>query len=61
MKMITTGNQLAAARALAGIDQVTLAQAALVSATTVRNLEACGAETLSGRAGTVSYPDRVFV
>ena len=53
MKMLYTGNQLAAARALAGIDQVTLAKAAEVSATTIRNLESNGPRPLSGRADTV--------
>jgi transcriptional regulator with XRE-family HTH domain len=51
--MLTTGNQLAAARALAGIDQVTIANAAKVSVTTIRNLESNGAGKLSGRADTV--------
>lgn len=51
--MLTTGNQLAAARALVGIDQVMLAKAANVPATTIRNLEASGADSLSGGADTV--------
>lgn len=51
--MLCTGNQLAAARALAGVDQVTLAKAAEVSATTIRNLESNGPYPLSGRADTV--------
>jgi transcriptional regulator with XRE-family HTH domain len=51
--MLYTGNQLAAARALVGIDQVTLAKAAKISVTTIRNLESNGQGPLSGRADTV--------
>lgn len=51
--MLVTGNQLAAGRALAAVDQVTLAKAAKVSATTIRKLEANRHEALSGRAETV--------
>jgi hypothetical protein len=51
--MLVTGNQLAAARALAGIDQLTLAKAANVPATTIGEMEACGSARLSTRADTV--------
>ncbi len=50
--MLTTGNQLSAARALIGIDQIELAKAANVSVNTVRSLEACGANQLKGRLQT---------
>ena len=40
--MLTTGNQLKAARALAGVEQIALAQAAGVSVGTIRNMEAQG-------------------
>ena len=44
--MLTTGNQLKAARALGGVEQIALAEAAGVSVGTIRNMEAQGAATL---------------
>ena len=47
--MLVTGNQLKAARALAGIEQTALANAAGVHVNTIRNMEAIGeAEINSG-------------
>lgn len=44
--MLTTGNQLKAARALAGVEQIALAQASAVSVGTIRNMEAQGPAVL---------------
>jgi transcriptional regulator with XRE-family HTH domain len=44
--MLVTGNQLKAARALAGIEQIELAELAKVSIGTVRNMEAQGAQPI---------------
>ncbi|WP_245257462.1 hypothetical protein [Methylocapsa acidiphila] len=51
--MLVTGNQLAAARALAGVGLATLAKAANVSEMTIRDMEACGPARLSGSADDV--------
>ena len=51
--MLTTGNQLKAARALADMDQSTLAKAAKLSTNTISAMEGRGAETLSSSLGTV--------
>jgi transcriptional regulator with XRE-family HTH domain len=51
--MLTTGYQLAAARALIGIDQTTLAELANVSANTIRNMEASKNGPISGRPQSV--------
>ena len=45
--MLTTGNQLRAARALADMDQGTLAKRAGVNINTISAMEKRGAETLS--------------
>ena len=45
--MLTTGNQLRAARALAGMEQSQLAEQSGVSVGTVRNMEQRGELTLS--------------
>lgn len=45
--MLTTGNQLKAARALAGIDQTRLAEMAGVNVNTIGAMEKRGAETLT--------------
>ncbi|MGI3903054.1 MAG: helix-turn-helix domain-containing protein [Janthinobacterium lividum] len=44
--MLTTGNQLKAARALGGVEQIALAEAAGISVGTIRNMEAQGPATL---------------
>ena len=45
--MLTTGNQLRAARALAGMDQGTLAERAGLNINTISAMEKRGAETLT--------------
>ncbi len=45
--MLTTGNQLRAARALVGMDQGTLAQRAGVNINTISSMEKRGAEVLT--------------
>ena len=51
--MAISGNQLKAARALAGFDQKELADAADVGINTIRNLEASGAQPVRGRTDTL--------
>jgi transcriptional regulator with XRE-family HTH domain len=51
--MLSTGNQLKAARALAGLDQATLAKAAGISPNTISAMESKGAETLTSGLDTI--------
>jgi transcriptional regulator with XRE-family HTH domain len=51
--MLISGNQLRAARALVGIDQKGLAEAANVSINTIRNMEARGSERVKVRTETL--------
>ena len=51
--MLTTGNQLRAARALINMDQSELAKRAKVDVNTIRNMERSGAEPIAGRAVNV--------
>ena len=51
--MLTTGHQLAAARAIIGMDQVELAGLCGLSANTIRNMEAAKAGPIAGRAQNV--------
>lgn len=51
--MLTTGNQLRAARALVDIGQVELADAAKVNVNTIRAMEGRKAQTLSSGLDTV--------
>lgn len=51
--MLTTGNQLKAARALAGMDQGQLAAAAGVNINTISSMEKRGAETLTSGLNTI--------
>lgn len=51
--MNVTGNQIKAARALAGIEQSDLASAAKVSINTVRNMEAAGKDVVRVRLDTL--------
>ncbi|MFC7700935.1 MULTISPECIES: helix-turn-helix domain-containing protein [Bradyrhizobium] len=51
--MLTTGNQLRAARALAGMDQASLAAAANISPNTVSAMEKRGAEMLTSGLDTI--------
>src|SRR5438445_12920380 len=50
---LTTGNQLKAARALAGVDQQQVADSAGVNVNTIRNMEARGAAPITSGAVTV--------
>jgi hypothetical protein len=59
-KMLTTGNQLKAARALVGMDQETAAKGADLNVNTVRNMEAAGAGPIAGRAQNVQAVQRVL-
>ncbi|WP_290689913.1 MULTISPECIES: helix-turn-helix domain-containing protein [unclassified Haematobacter] len=49
-----TGNQLKAARALAGLEQADVASSARVSINTVRNMEAAGKEMVRARLDTLT-------
>jgi transcriptional regulator with XRE-family HTH domain len=51
--MLATGNQLKAARALAGVDQQQVADSAGLNVNTIRNMEARGAEPITSSAVTV--------
>lgn len=51
--MLTTGNQLKAARALAGMDQRTLAERAQISINTVVAMEKKGADGLTSGLPTI--------
>ena len=50
---LTTGNQLKAARALAGVDQQQVADSAGVNVNTIRNMEARGTKPITSSAVTV--------
>ena len=52
-QMAISGNQLKAARALAGLDQKALAERAGVGINTIRNFEAAGANSVRGRLDTL--------
>jgi transcriptional regulator with XRE-family HTH domain len=58
--VLATGNQLKAARALAGVDQQQLADCAGVNVNTIRNMEARGAELISSSAVTVHTVQRAL-
>lgn len=58
--MLTTGNQLKAARALAGMDQRTLAERAQISINTVVAMEKRGAEGLTSGLPTIQAVMRVL-
>ena len=51
--MLTTGHQLKAARALAGMDQRTVAERARLSVNTIVSMEKRGPETLTSSLGTI--------
>lgn len=51
--MLTTGNQLKAARALAGLSQTDLASAAGINVTTVSAMEKRGADGLTSGLDTI--------
>jgi transcriptional regulator with XRE-family HTH domain len=58
--MLTTGNQLKAARALIGIEQKEVADLAGVNVNTIRSMEAAGAGPIAGRAQNVQAVQRVL-
>jgi transcriptional regulator with XRE-family HTH domain len=58
--MLTTGNQLKAARALIGIEQKDVAVLAGVNVNTIRSMEAAGAGPIAGRAQNVQSVQRVL-
>ena len=55
-----TGNQLKAARALAGIDQAKLAELAGLSVNTIRNMEASGASVMRIRVDTLNKAKNII-
>ncbi|AZO57890.1 MULTISPECIES: helix-turn-helix transcriptional regulator [unclassified Mesorhizobium] len=58
--MLTTGNQLKAARALIEIEQKEVADLAGVNVNTIRSMEAAGAGPIAGRAQNVQAVQRVL-
>jgi len=58
--MLTTGNQLRAARALVDMDQSVLAQRAGVHINTIRQMEKRGAEVLTSGLDTIQTVMRVL-
>lgn len=58
--MLTTGNQLKAARALAGLEQKEVAERAGVNVNTIRNMESAGSGQIAGRAQSVQTVQRVL-
>lgn len=58
--MLTTGNQLKAARALVGAEQTEVAQAAGVHVNTIRSMEAAGMAAIAGRAQNVQAVQRAL-
>lgn len=58
--MLTTGNQLKAARALAEIEQTALAALVGVNVNTIRNMEASGSGAIAGRSQTVQSVQRAL-
>ena len=58
--MLTTGNQLKAARALGDVEQIALAEAAGVSVGTIRNMEAQGHAVLKSSLATIKAVQSVL-
>ena len=58
--MLTTGYQLAAARALLGMEQATLAEQSGFSVTTIRNMERAGVGPIAGRSANVQTVQRAL-
>jgi len=58
--MLTTGNQLKAARALIGVEQKELAEAVGVNVNTIRSMEAAGTGPIAGRAQNVQAVQRAM-
>ncbi|MBX4911215.1 MULTISPECIES: helix-turn-helix transcriptional regulator [Rhizobium] len=58
--MLTTGNQLKAARILAEIEQKELAEKAGLNVNTIRNMESAGNGPIAGRAANVQIVQKVL-
>ena len=58
--MLTTGNQLKAARALIGIEQNALAEKAEIHVNTIRNMEAKGPAEITSAADIVGRVQRAL-
>ena len=58
--MLTTGNQLKAARALVGMEQAQLATASEIHVNTIRRMEASGSGPIDGRAQSVQAVQRAL-
>ncbi len=58
--MLTTGNQLKAARILAEIEQKELAEKAGLNVNTIRNMEGAGSGPIAGRAMNVQVVQRIL-
>ncbi|KAB1072198.1 hypothetical protein F6X51_17415 [Methylobacterium planeticum] len=58
--MLTTGNQLKAARALVGMEQSRLAEVAGLNVNTIRNMEAAGLGPIAGRSVNVQAIQRAL-
>lgn len=58
--MLTTGNQLKAARALIGMEQSKLAELARLNVNTIRNMEAAAAGPIAGRSVNVQAVQRAL-
>jgi transcriptional regulator with XRE-family HTH domain len=58
--MLTTGNQLKAARALVGVEQARLAEVAGLNVNTIRNMEAAGPNPIAGRSVNVQAVQRAL-
>ncbi|ANH05028.1 hypothetical protein shn_13910 [Shinella sp. HZN7] len=58
--MLTTGNQLKAARALASIEQKDLAELVGVNVNTIRNMESAGSGPIAGRSSNVQSVQRAM-
>jgi transcriptional regulator with XRE-family HTH domain len=58
--MLTTGNQLKAARALIGAEQREVADATGIHVNTIRSMEASGSAPIGGRAQNVQAVQRAL-
>ena len=58
--MLTTGNQLKAARALIGMEQAQAAEASGVHVNTIRRMEASGSAAIDGRSQNVQAVQRAL-
>lgn len=58
--MLTIGNQLKAARALAGLEQKDVAVASGIHVNTIRSMEASGSAPIAGRSQNVQAVQRAL-